>query len=240
MFELKIIESMTDSDKFFWHGYIDFYEKFFQDRKFPVIAEFGLFKGDSIRWLLHRFPEAKIYGADILPTQPTWPRDERVSYFRLDQANVPEIREFLSQNRFDLIIEDGSHIPKHQVNCLIEGMRVLNSGGIYILEDIHTSLQDQSKSNALNVLMAIDHYKRISQPIDYSVASRIANNSYFYPDEVVELANSIQRMSLFRRNHLPNKCFNCSSTEFDYATLRCLCGVGLYGADSMSFVLEKA
>ena len=238
-FELKIIESPTESDKVFWHGYLDFYENFFKGRSFPVIAEFGLFKGDSIRWLLHRFPEARIYGADILPPQSSWPIDDRVSYFRLDQENIPEIREFLSQNKFDLIIEDGSHIPKHQVQCLIEGMRVLNSGGIYILEDIHTSMRDQNGSNALNILLAIDHYKRINKKIDSNISEKISKHSFFSPEQVLELANSIKKLSLYRRNHLPNRCYNCSSEEFDYASFQCICGVEVFGVDSMSFVIEK-
>ena len=238
MFELKIIESY-ESDKIFWHGYIDFYEKWFEGRDFPVIAEFGVFKGDSIRWFLNRFPNSKIYAADILPLQECWPKDNRFKFMQLDQENVDEIKMFLSLDKFDLIIEDGSHIPQHQVNCLIEGMRVLNSGGLYILEDIHTSLQDQSISNALNVLMAIDHYKRISRVIDKEVASKIAKNSLFSADQVLQLSESIRNLTLFRRNHLPNKCWNCGSDEFDYAKFQCFCGSGLYGPDSMSFVIEK-
>jgi hypothetical protein len=57
------------SDKIFWHGYIPFYETFFEGRAFERIAEFGVYKGRSIRWLLQRFPDASIHGADILPIQ---------------------------------------------------------------------------------------------------------------------------------------------------------------------------
>jgi hypothetical protein len=39
----------------------------------------------------------------------------------------------------DLIIEDGSHVPRHQADCLRFGFSALNPGGIYLLEDIHTS-----------------------------------------------------------------------------------------------------
>jgi len=239
MFELKIIESY-ESDKIFWHGFIDFYEKWFEGRDFPVIAEFGVSKGDSIRWLLNRFPNSKIYAADILPYQSSWPVDNRFTFVRLDQNEVSMIKDFFSLDKFDLIIEDGSHIPKHQVNCLIEGMRVLNPEGLYILEDIHTSLTDQSVSNSLNILMAIDHYKRINMPMDRIIAEKVAKNSMFTPEQVLELYNSINKMFLYKRNHLPNKCYNCSSVEFNYAELKCYCGANLYGFDdSMSFVIQK-
>ena len=241
-FQLNIIESSepAESDKVFWHGYVDFYEQWFAGKDFPVIGEFGLFRGDSIRWLLKRFPNSKIYGADILPRQSTWPTDDRFHFTQLNQENVYQVKNFLSIDKFDLIIEDGSHIPKHQVICLMESMKVLNSKGIYILEDIHTSLADQSVSNSLNILLAIDHYKRIDKIIDESLAKKIAKNSFFSADDVLFLSKSISRMSLYKRSHLPNKCFNCSSTDFDYAKLKCFCGAGIYGhADSMSFVLEK-
>ncbi len=48
------------SDKVYWHGYIPFYETFFAGREFTRIAEFGVYKGNSIRWLLERFPNSKI------------------------------------------------------------------------------------------------------------------------------------------------------------------------------------
>jgi hypothetical protein len=75
------------SDKIFWHGYIPFYESFFVGRDFHSIAEFGVYKGRSIRWLLARFPSATIYGADILPLQAEWPVDPRFHFKRLDQAS---------------------------------------------------------------------------------------------------------------------------------------------------------
>ncbi len=239
LFSLKVVESY-ESDKIFWHGFIDFYEQWFQGRDFPVIAEFGIFKGDSIRWLLKRFPNSKIYGADILPYQSSWPVDDRFKFARLDQNEVEMIKNFLSLDKFDLIIEDGSHIPKHQVNCLVEGMRVLNPGGLYILEDIHTSLTDQSISNSLNILMAIDHYKRINITMTDSIAEKVAKKSLFTPEQVLELYNSIDKMFLYKRNHLPNKCFNCNSVEFNYAELKCFCGANIYAFDdSMSFVIQK-
>jgi hypothetical protein len=51
--------NLNQSDKLFWHGYIEFYERFFINRKIETIAEIGVFKGESIKWLLHRFPTAK-------------------------------------------------------------------------------------------------------------------------------------------------------------------------------------
>ena len=237
------------TDKFYFHGYIDCYEKYFNNFNPKAVAEFGVFQGDSIRWLLNRFPNAVIHGADIIPYQPTWPVDDRFFFTQLDQGNTAQVQNFLKLANYDLIIEDGSHIPNHQARCLVEGIRALHKGGIYILEDIHTSFEEhvktwfgaeQTTSNAFNVLFAIDHYKRINKFIDTAAANKIAANSMFSADEVLELAYNIDEIFLYKRNHLPNQCWACGSQDFDYLRLKCYCGVNLFlPNDSMSFVIRK-
>lgn len=133
---------VQQSDKFFWHGYVDFYESRLPKNIDGDIVEFGVFKGNSIRWLLERYPDARhIYGVDILPYQESWPVDKRVSYKQVDQNSEAQVQGFLKTIPApDLIIEDGSHIPAHQSRCLKHGMAALKPGGLYVLEDIQTSL----------------------------------------------------------------------------------------------------
>lgn len=256
-----------NSDKAFWHGYLDFYESFFSGRQFHNIAEFGIFHGESIRWLLARFPLANIYGADILSLQPNWPMDPRVHYFEIDQSSRDQIRSFLKQQQFDLIIEDGSHLPTHQINCFIEGMKNLSPGGIYIVEDVQTSRKDHQlwtsknflwkfrakrnqkqflsqqgihKANVLNLLLGIDHYKRIGSDFGPSVIARLSENSLFSISEITQLILQIKEVHLYKRTHLPNRCYQCGSTDFDLSTLLCICGQPIFSdADSMSFLVIK-
>lgn len=239
---------LTTSDKIFWHNYINFYEAFFTGRSFKRIAEIGLLKGNSIRWLLERFPGALVYGADILPFQPEWPVDDRFKFSQFDQGNAEDLRKFLLQDDFDLIIEDGSHFPEHQVLCLVEGIKALKSGGMYVLEDIHTSHPNFEKNNpefafkgnALTVLLAIDHYKRIGKGIDDEKANSISRNSIVSPSDVQMLSDNISSIALYKRTNLPDYCYNCGSADFDFSQLKCLCGVDVFSdADSMTFVIQK-
>ena len=216
------------------------------------IVEFGVFRGGSIRWLMDKFPEAEIFGVDILDTQPEWPVSPKVAYHKLDQGNTRAIGAFFAGRMFDLIIEDGSHKPQHQVNCLIEGMKHLSAGGIYILEDIHTSMRSggtprsfgralglADTGNALTVLLAIHHLKRINQPITNDKAMEIAANSLFTPQQVSEISSRIKGIHLYRRARLPDRCYRCGSVDFDYSALRCKCSIELFKSDdSMSFVIE--
>lgn len=231
--------NLNQTDKIFWHGYIDFYNKFFQNRHFNTIAEIGIWKGASINWLLERFDNSIIHAADILPIQPEWPNSDRVIYHKIDQGNIEEVKNFFSISKFDLIIEDGSHDPVHQVNCLKEGLNSLNEKGIYILEDIHTSL-GYNVGNALTVLLAIDHFLRLDKDINFHDASKISQNSLLSTEDVLNLSNVIKNISLYKRTHLPNFCYNCKSVEFNYSKLKCVCGIDLFSfKDSMSAVIEK-
>lgn len=256
------------SDKVYWHGYIPFYEKFFSQRNFSNIAEFGVYKGNSIRWLLDRFPQSSIYGADILPLQSEWPVDPRFRFTQLNQESREEIHSFLGQCEFDLIIEDGSHQPQHQINCLIEGLDALNSNGIYILEDIDTSRSDHywwtsdifkphwwklkkmrqyksikqklSLGNALHALLGIDHCKRIGVNVNDDIANLLAINSTLTKTEILKLASQINSIHLYRRTHLPDFCHNCGSNMYNFSKLKCVCGVPIFSdASSMAFVIIK-
>jgi ribosomal protein L37E len=45
---------------------------------------------------------------------------------------------------------------------------------------------------------------------------------------------------VYKRATLPTQCWRCGSTDFDYLSWHCSCGVPLLGnADSMSIVLQK-
>jgi predicted O-methyltransferase YrrM len=245
---------MCESDKLFWHGFVDFYEEHLRGRQINSIAEFGVLNGNSIRWLMDRFPTAKLCGIDWVDENDSWPKSDRVSYFKVNQDSPEQVAEFFRGRTFDMIIEDGSHIPRHQATCLIQGLDHLNAGGVYILEDIHTSMPDHpyykkhasrylgrlnQVGTALSTLLAIQHLKRIGADCDAATSQKIAKHSYFSKEDVSKMFDRIKEVRLYRRSHLPDKCYNCGSADFDYTAMVCSCGVDIFkGSDSMSFFLE--
>jgi hypothetical protein len=240
-------EIIRKTDKGFWHGYIDFYEQVFGGRSFERIAEIGIFRGNSIRWLLERFPHSTVHGADIAPRVAEYPQDERFTFVQMDQGDSVQLRGFLSGG-FDLIIEDGSHFPAHQVLGLVEGLAALRPGGIYILEDIQTShplyqrrwWERKRPGNALSVLLAIQHYKRIGAAIDAEKAQRIAAGSLMSAAQVTALADQISALALYRRSTLPDSCWSCGASDYAFSDYRCQCGESIFSdTDSMSFAVHK-
>lgn len=87
----------------------------------------------------------RIVGVDILPEQPEWPIDPHVEYRQADQGSEDQTAAVLADlPPPQLIIQDGSHVPAHRARCLQLGMDRLLPGGLYILEDAHTSLPSHS------------------------------------------------------------------------------------------------
>jgi hypothetical protein len=241
-----------DSDKYYWHRYIDKYEQAFMSLgEIGELLEFGVHEGGSIRWLAARFPHARIVGVDIIAPKPSWPRNERIEYIQADQGDRRAIATMLNKldRRYDLIIEDGSHLPAHQASCLIEAFSFVRPRGLYILEDIHTShpnhpdfkhYNSPETANCLHVLLAMQHLKDCSQLLKEDVLARLATPGFFSTEDLRDLFSQIGTIELYKRTSLPLRCWRCGSGAFDYQRLRCACGADLYSeTDSMAFLLLR-
>ena len=253
----------TNSDKAFWHKYTDFYEPFFKviqaEKERPVILEYGVFKGGSIRMYLESFRHPIIYGVDIVAERPTWPKGDDIHYFQVDQSNRGQIRDFLKKadQKFDLVIEDGGHRPDQQYYSLIETVDYMAPGSLYILEDIHTSLKghplnkyfgrigERFPGNCYNVLTAILHLKQLmslgkiaERDAEELLTRQFTGRALIPPPDRLRLFTLIEDISFFKRADLPLLCWSCGSHVFDYEAFKCVCGKLLMGAhDSMSAVL---
>ncbi len=69
--------------------------------------------------------------------------------------------------------------------------------------------------------------------------SKLSINSLFSADQVKMLFEQIASVKVYRRSHLPQRCFACGESRFDYSRLRCECSAAIYAeADSMSAVIR--
>lgn len=68
-------------------------------------------------------------------------KTDRAHVFTGDQANVTFLEEFIaiSGGEFDLIIDDGGHTMSQQMTSLKTLWRAVKPGGIFFIEDLHTS-----------------------------------------------------------------------------------------------------
>jgi SAM-dependent methyltransferase len=237
------------SDKAFWHRYVPFYEPYFakyEDAQW--VLEYGVAHGASISYLSGRFAKAKVVGCDILSPLPDWPVSPRIEYVTLDQGDNATLVDLFERfpEPFDVVIEDGSHEPVHQRNCLVLTLPHVRPGGIYVLEDLHTShpaypymsQTDRGVVNCYHLLLCFEHLLATAKPLTATATSLLARNSLFSFDEVRALFSRTQAVQFYRRAVLPLSCYRCGSSEYAYDQLRCSCGTELMEAvDSISAVI---
>lgn len=122
------------------HGYTRTYEHFFAHRKDqPVrLLEIGVGGGGSLCMWRDYFPRGTIVGLDCraIPN----PAGERITVWQGsqgDRATLDRLGEQLGP--FDIIIDDGSHRWSEQILTFERLYPHLAPGGIYAIEDLHTS-----------------------------------------------------------------------------------------------------
>lgn len=135
------IESGTDK---YGHGYLENYESHFDDIRNDVkcFIEIGVLGGKSLTMWEKYFPNAIIHGVDINPSCMTY-ESERIKIHIGDQSNNNFLMHLKDRiGYYDILVDDGSHITKHQIsthNILYENLK---KGGFYCIEDLGNSYEE--------------------------------------------------------------------------------------------------
>jgi 23S rRNA U2552 (ribose-2'-O)-methylase RlmE/FtsJ len=125
-------------------NYCDIYDFWFAKKRNEVkkFVEIGIRGGQSLRMWKDYFPNAEIIGIDIDP-QCMRHQEERITCIIGDQNDddfLSNVKEQIGE--YDILLDDGSHITKHQIktfDCLYENCR---SGGFYVIEDLSNSYEE--------------------------------------------------------------------------------------------------
>jgi 23S rRNA U2552 (ribose-2'-O)-methylase RlmE/FtsJ len=122
--------------------YFDVYHRYFSKyRNTPVrILEIGVCDGGSLDlWREYFGDDARIFGVDINPavTRFTSHNIQIIIANQEDKELLTDI--FSNQPPFDIIIDDGGHMPNQQKNSFEILFPLLHMDGVYIVEDIQTS-----------------------------------------------------------------------------------------------------
>jgi Methyltransferase domain len=125
-----------------WSHYFDVYHRHFQ--KFigtdVHVMEIGVYSGGSLgMWRDYFGPRCHVTGIDIEPACAAYKTDgiDIVIGDQSDRRFLAEVRATIP--RVDILIDDGSHYPEHQIVTLEEMLPHVAPGGIYVCEDTHGS-----------------------------------------------------------------------------------------------------
>lgn len=127
------------------HNFTSVYNQILEpiSNKAMNILEIGIFEGASAKMWRDYFPNSIIYCCDIHTSYvKSLENEDRIVPFIMDQGSRNELtsKPKSLNMEFDIIIDDGSHQMNHQQLSFGILFKYLKSGGYYIIEDLHTSL----------------------------------------------------------------------------------------------------
>ena len=125
------------------HGYFEIYDNYFFPLKLSKInlLEIGLWTGASVRIWEKYFTIANIFSIDKDPACLEHKFD-RACISVVDQSDESQLKNYSKNKNFDIIIDDGSHYPLHQIISFKVLFEKLNNKGLYIIEDLHVGYQE--------------------------------------------------------------------------------------------------
>jgi len=146
------------TDKWGPHFYTPIYHELFAHlRDKPVrLLEIGvggydykMVGGASLAMWAEYFPHGRIVGIDTAPK--TLSLDPRVSLLVGSQADPAFLANLCDQHGpFDVVIDDGSHIPQHVATSFYALFPRLSQQALYVIEDVQTAFWPQFGGSILD------------------------------------------------------------------------------------------
>ena len=140
--DLTLSGLLFQTDKAYWHQYTLVYYKYFSRIRFYEnnILEIGIGTNNapSIKMLSSFFSNSTIYTIDIKNELIEKANQiKNVKAYLCDSSNKNDLKKYFGDKKFDLIIDDGSHIDWHQKNAFEYLFPLLKNNGLFICEDLH-------------------------------------------------------------------------------------------------------
>lgn len=182
-----------------WHHYFDVYARYFEPyRNKPVnILEIGISHGGSLQmWRKYFGEQANIFAVDINAECKKF-EETKTKIFIGSQEDDVFLKQLFSQlPELDILIDDGGHTMKQQIVTFENMFPKVKEGGIYMVEDTHTSYWREYHGGYKNKSSFIEYSKDLVDqmyawhidnekivPVNYN--TRNINSISFYDSIVV-------------------------------------------------------
>lgn len=136
------------------HPYTSIYNLLFSNIRYKniTLGELGILDNNSMLCWREYFPNAKLYGFEWFNERLDKAKNDNIdcTYIKMNVKDVNSIVDGLSVAKFDILIEDSTHLFEDQIRFINEAHKHLNPGGILIVEDIFINANEEDYSNAIN------------------------------------------------------------------------------------------
>jgi len=140
---MSLEELVDDSrtDKNTTHSYLPLYQTLLESKKESAkhVLEVGVQRGGSIKLWSQFFPNATVYGVDIMPESEVWEElrtNDRIVVLADTDAYTDEFAATFSTKKFDFVLDDGPHTLKSMQRFINLYLPLLADDGILIIEDV--------------------------------------------------------------------------------------------------------
>jgi hypothetical protein len=125
-----------------WSLYLRVYEDLFESKRSAALnlLEIGIQNGGSLElWAQYLSNAEHIVGCDIDPQCGTLFFDDTRISVVVGDANSGEVMQSIQSicPSYDVIIDDGSHVPGDVITTFVNYFPMLTPGGSYVVEDLH-------------------------------------------------------------------------------------------------------
>lgn len=171
---LHRLQNQYEAGKPDW--YLDIYSKHFKElrNKKLNILEIGIggytgpkAGGGSLRMWQNYFPNSTIHGIDIYDKE--FHQDKRIKVYQGSQFDQLFLDSLVKKTgKFDVVIDDGSHINEHVIFTFEALFPHLNPNAIYVVEDTHTSYWEEfGGSTDKEAYTMMNYFRNFSDKINY-------------------------------------------------------------------------
>ena len=144
------------------HTYSVIYDRLFYQYKEKEVdfLEIGLNFGGNIQICSEYFPKINHYGIDINDSVVI---DKNKFTFYHGSFDDDDVVKKVCERKYDIILEDGSHILEHQIKSIQLYLPQLKENGIMIVEDV------QNMDNLVSLCNKIDNKTYFSYAVDMRI-----------------------------------------------------------------------
>lgn len=198
-----------------WDNYLSVYDHHLSRYidKSPRILEIGIAKGGSLEFWSKYFNNAEVYGVDIYEHCKRFESKNNNIFVDIGDQNSDLFWHHYLNNKenFDIVVDDGSHVNDHQIKTLFNLFPKLNSNGVYIVEDTHTSYWPQYNGGFKHPRSFIEFSKElidllhrqhigVAPPKEFEIFSNLVNVSYYNSIVVLTKGKSPTNSPIFSNN----------------------------------------
>lgn len=149
------------------HPYTPVYDTLFSSLKNKKIniLEIGIEKNDSINIWRNYFPLAHIYGFEISDEYLSNAKNQKLNnvfYDKIDVKDANNIKQVFQKVdvKYDIIIDDSTHVFEDQIRIIFNSIDYLNENGILIIEDIFRNLKEEDYN--IELQSVLKHFSNIT------------------------------------------------------------------------------